>query len=210
MPNFYWNKPVHQSQYCISQPSVEPCSLDYAKMQCRVDSDITSEDSLITDMIVAARIVCEQYTKRAFITQTWVHNLDAFPFWRSWSTVGSAIQLIKPLVQSVTSIQYTDQGGNVDTLDPSLYTFDGYSEPGRISRNLLQPWPITAYVPNAVFITAVHGYGDSASDVPSPIIKAIAMHTAWQYRNRGDQDGATEPPAAIWALLDSVGFGGIW
>lgn len=210
MANFWWNKPVHQSSTCISQPAVEPVSLAQAKLQCRIDDDITQDDALLTGMITAARIVCENYIKRAFITQTWLHNLDDFPFWRNWTTVGNPVTLMKPPVQSVVSLVYLDQAGNSNTFDPSLYTLDNISEPARIIRNLAQPWPLTGFYPNAVQITAVHGYGDCPNDVPLPARQAILMHVTWQYRNRGDQDSQTDPPAAIWALLDSISFGGTW
>lgn len=210
MPNYWWNQVVHQSSKVIVEPAIEPITLAQAKVQCRIDDDITSEDDLITDMIVAARRHCEKYSKRAFITQTIQHNLDAFPFWRNWSLIGPPIQMLKPPVQSVVSLQYYDESGTLQTFDPTLYTFDGFSQPGRIVRNEIQPWPIVAFVPNAVQITAIHGYGDDPTDVPATIRKAILLHLAWQYRNRGDQEGTTAPPQAIYDLLDNESYGGVW
>jgi uncharacterized phiE125 gp8 family phage protein len=211
MANFYWNKPVHQSRQLVTPPAVEPVTLsDLPKVHIRIDSDITEEDDLLESMIVAARVHCESYSRRAFITQVWDFYLDAFPFWWTRSTIGPAITLIKAPVQTVQYVKYLDQGGNLVPLDASLYTVDTASEPGRIIRNNLQPWPIVGFIPNAVTVRLTCGYGDSGDDVPSPIRQAILMHTAWQYRNRGDQDNATVPPAAIYSLLDSVGFGGYW
>src|SRR5208282_6223196 len=61
----------------IVRPKVEPVTLAEAKKQCRVDSDF--DDDLIADDIVTARLDCENFTHRAFITQTWQLITDHFP-----------------------------------------------------------------------------------------------------------------------------------
>ncbi len=61
----------------ITRPAIEPITLAEAKKQCRVDSDF--DDDVIRDAIVGAREDCENFTHRAFITQTWQLITDHFP-----------------------------------------------------------------------------------------------------------------------------------
>jgi len=75
-------------------PSVEPVTLDQAKLHLRVDS--SDDNTLITALITTARQLAERETKRAFITQTWELHLDrALP----------EVEIPKPPLQSVDSIK---------------------------------------------------------------------------------------------------------
>ena len=63
------------SSYQITtEPATEPLTLTEAKEHLRVDG--TDEDTLITSIITVARKLCENYTNRAFITQTWTQTED--------------------------------------------------------------------------------------------------------------------------------------
>lgn len=53
---------------CVVAPTVEPVTLAEAREYLRVDNDI--EDTLITSLIKAARIWCENYTHQAYCQQT--------------------------------------------------------------------------------------------------------------------------------------------
>ena len=53
----------------VTAPSSEPVTLTEAKLYLRVDN--TTEDALISDLIVAARMDAEKYLKRSLISQTW-------------------------------------------------------------------------------------------------------------------------------------------
>ncbi|MEQ1790660.1 MAG: head-tail connector protein, partial [Rickettsiales bacterium] len=53
----------------ISAPATEPITLAEAKLYLRVDS--SSEDNLITDLIVAARMSAEAWLKNSLISQSW-------------------------------------------------------------------------------------------------------------------------------------------
>jgi len=55
-------------------PALEPVSLTEAKLHLRIDT--TAEDVLISSLIKAARQYCENYQRRAYITQTWELWLD--------------------------------------------------------------------------------------------------------------------------------------
>jgi uncharacterized phiE125 gp8 family phage protein len=156
-----------------TQPAVEPITLDEAKLNLRVDC--TAEDDLITALIVMARRWCEQYENRAYITQT----ITAKTFW-----LPSEIILPLPLLQSVTSIQYIDTGGDEQTLSSDLYDVDVFREPGRVTRAFNATYPSVRGDINGVTITYKAGYGDTAADVPQETKQAIQLFVAHLYENR--------------------------
>jgi uncharacterized phiE125 gp8 family phage protein len=156
-------------------PSVEPLSLAEAKSHLRVDD--TSEDTLITDIIVAARNYVENVTKRQLVTATWTHYLDAF---------AAEIRLPYPPLQSVTSVKYYDTGGSQQTLASAVYTTDTYRQRGRLVEAYGQTWPATQAIINAVAIEYVAGYGDAGSDVPSAIRQAMRLLIGHWHENRED------------------------
>jgi len=59
--------------------AVDPVSLAQAKNFLRVDG-FTDDDTLITGLISAATIACENFTRRSFITKGFLMTLDAFPY----------------------------------------------------------------------------------------------------------------------------------
>lgn len=59
--------------------AVDPVSLAQAKNFLRIDG-FTDDDSLITGLISAATIACENFTKRSFINKGFLMTLDAFPY----------------------------------------------------------------------------------------------------------------------------------
>lgn len=196
-------------------PSTEPVSLAEAKLHLRVDH--TSEDTLITALIRAARIYVEEWMRRALITQEWNAYLDCFPRC-------NYIQLPMPRLRSATSLSYTDTAG-VTTIwtasgDPSsldlvsgatvMAHVDTGLEPGRIVLAYGQSWPtatLRTSSPIAIHYTA--GYG-AASDVPENIKHAILLMIAHLYQNReavvvGDKSAIDSKPVqmAVNALLSS-------
>lgn len=75
-------------------PTVEPVSLDEAKLHLKVDS--ADDNALITALIKTARQLAEKETKRALITQTLQMYLDSAP---------AEIEIPRPPLQSVVSIK---------------------------------------------------------------------------------------------------------
>jgi uncharacterized phiE125 gp8 family phage protein len=211
----FFNQSIHSSLVQLTPPSVEPITLAQAKLQCRIDSDITADDALITGLIVAARKHAEFRQKRALVTQQWKYCLDTFPFFKSWSMLGSPITLPLPPVQTVDSVKYIDPAGNLDTLSTSLYSVDVFSQPARVCPVFSQPWPISnLYTPNSVQITFHCGYGlpsDSPATIPQTTIQAMLLMIGHWYRTReAVGDYGAEVPMAAEALLTVESFGGYW
>lgn len=158
-----------------SAPATEPVTLSEAKSHLRIDD--TSEDTLITALISAARQVCENITRRAFVTQTYRLYINNFPFSRR-------IVLPRAKLQSVTHIKYYDVNGNLQTLSDTNYYVDTYSEPGEVYLKDEFTWPIVQSGRiNAVEIEYVVGYG-VAANVPEAIKSAIKIYIAHLFEHR--------------------------
>ena len=124
----------------VTPPAVEPVSLDELKAHLRINADQNDEDALLQHYLTTARKYAENYTWRAFITQTWRVSFDCFP---------CKIEVPRPPLQEVTSIQYVDTAGDTQTLDEDLYQVDADSQPGRIIPAYGQSWPsIRNYLAN--------------------------------------------------------------
>lgn len=177
-----------------SAPASEPVSLAEMKLWLRVDD--TSDDALITSLIVTARESAEKFTKRAFINQTVETFIDRFPSRynsinypefteisrEAITNTRDYIQLVKLPVSAITTLEYYDTSDSINTFASSNYFLDAPS--GRIILKYSQSWPTSVRDKAAVKITATHGYGASASAVPSAIKDAIKMHVMRMYEKR--------------------------
>lgn len=167
-----------------TEPAIEPLSLNDAKLHLRVDG--TAEDTMISAYLQAARELCEEYTGRSLITQTWQLKLDDFPGnRRNPHYVDSVIELPRAApLQNVSSIQYIDANGATQTLDSDIYDVDTHSTPGRVILAYGKSWPSTRNQQHAVTVSYVTGYGDAASDVPERFVQAIRLLLGDWYENR--------------------------
>lgn len=167
----------------VTGPSTEPLTTALAKNHLRVDID--DDDTLIGNLITAARKYFEETSRRSLITQTWRLNLDEWP-------EGDEILLPRPPLQSVTSVVYKDSAGDSTTWSSDAYIVDTDSEPGRIVLAYGESWPSVTLLPaNPIVITYVAGYGDNASDVPEQMIQAIRLLIGHFYENREGTVGGT-------------------
>lgn len=179
----------------VSPPASEPVELAEAKAHLRVTS--SDEDDLITELIVAAREICEMTTGRSLITQTWRADFPCFP------VSGEALRLPHGPVQSVTSIYYYDDT-NADTLlASSVYKADLTEQLAKVRLAPDQYWPSVTRQSDAVRVTYEAGYGDDGIDVPRPILQAMLLLIGEWFRNReaSSERVARELPFAVTSLL---------
>lgn len=151
----------------VTGPVLEPLTLDEAKEHLRITID--DMDGYINSLIGDVRQEIENMTSRAFITQTWDYFVDCFP------GGGGAIEIPRPPLQSVTSVNYVDENGATQTLSTSVYTVDTDSEPGRVYLAFNESWPTVRDIRHAITIRFVAGYGVNPSSVPGPIKRAIRL-----------------------------------
>ncbi len=163
----------------ITEPTTEPITLDELRGQLGIaNSDDIARDSILTSNIRAARTWIESWTERALMTQSWGYYADAFPVINPCKPLSDGIDL-KLDLQSVSSIKYINQSGELTLLDPSQYQVDVIGS--RVLPGYGLSWPVTRLVPNAVQISHISGYA-SAVDVPEDIKKALKI-IAGQWEN---------------------------
>lgn len=153
---------------------MEPISAAEAKLHLRIDA--ADEDTLISALITAARVYCEGIQNRAYITQTLELSIDGFPW-------GRLIELPRPILQSVTSVKYTDVDGVEATFTDYVVDADSYL--GRIALKRDFNWPtVTLREIGAIKIQFVAGYGATAASVPAIVKQAMLLLIAYWYENR--------------------------
>jgi uncharacterized phiE125 gp8 family phage protein len=158
-----------------SQPAVEPVTLAEAKNWLKVIG--TTDDSLITMLIESTRQTLEDRLDLKFITQTVVQKID------KWPAHSVEFNLETYPVQSVTSIEYKTGTGTA-TFSTDQYTADTTRQPARIYLNEGATWPTLKAEQEAVSITFVAGYGDTADDVPVKLKQLLLHLLAYAYENR--------------------------
>jgi len=124
----------------VTQPDIEPVTLEEMKRHLRCFSGVTDEDDDITALIVAAREWVEDYSARALIDQTWrltidghlhgdrVLGFDAPRFiggfgrleWMHWMRRGEILLRRAPVIE-ITSFTSIDATGVVTDIDPAGY-----------------------------------------------------------------------------------------
>jgi uncharacterized phiE125 gp8 family phage protein len=179
----------------MSGPAVEPVSLSEAKAHCRVDSE--TEDTLISSLILAARLHIEQQLDLALISQSWSYYLDQWP-------ADDHVELpLAPLmyVQSVVTYNAADEATSVD---PADYSIDTASRRPRIAFNSGVGRPVPGRSVNGIEIAFTAGYGTTADDVHMPIRQALKMLIAHWYEAREPvviSQHAESVPATVASLI---------
>lgn len=189
-----------------SAPASEPVTTAELKSWLRIEH--SSDDTDIAALGLAARRLVESYLGRQLVTATWRLTLDGFPWPGGWAYLEvptlfpdpHTIRLPKAPLQSVTSVEYYDLTGTLQTLAADTYNVDAAHDPGRILLAMGKVWPVTQLRPGAVRVTFVAGYGNAAA-VPEELKLAIKMLAAHWYERRGDDDGQQELPLAVRSLL---------
>ena len=159
----------------ITPAAFEPVSLAEAKLALRIDSN--ADDSHIQSLIKAARVMAEEYLRRALVTQTWQLQYDLY--------APSVVNLPRGPVKSVTFVKVISSDWSETTISTNAYYLNAGKE------NLIFD---AAPMGQIVQIQYVCGYG-LPSDVPEPIRQGILAHVVGMYENRMENKGM--PDAAI-------------
>lgn len=165
----------------ITDAVEEPVTLAEAKLHLRVDH--SSDDQLITALIVAARQAAEERMQRSLLPQTWEKRLDLFP---------AGIELPRGPVTSITSVKFLDSAGVLQTLDPADYQLDSTSEfLGWLVPAVDVDWPDTQENINAVRVRYLAGWANPAA-VPGAIKQWILAMVGATYTHRELAASGTE------------------
>jgi len=153
-------------------PINEPVAAADVRAYLRMDS--TAYDTTLGNYTTMARRQAEEYTRRAFINQTWYLMLDS-------SEIGDIIKVPRPPLVSATITTYNDAGIPA-TQSAASYTVDTYSDPGRIYLNPGYTWNYTREL-NGMLIEFIAGYGATPATVPIDITMAITEAAALYYNS---------------------------
>lgn len=179
----------------ITAPIQEPVTLDELKSQLSIRDEIT--DDVIVRRIPEARQWAEQFTGRAFLTQTWEALLDAWP-------IDSIISLPRGPVQSITSVKYIDSAGASQTVDSADYKLASAGIMQRLLPAYGKTWSTARDEIESIQVRYIAGYGDSGEDVPGPIREAILLTVGhWLEHQAAIESGVriTRIPYAVEHLL---------
>jgi uncharacterized phiE125 gp8 family phage protein len=157
----------------IIPPATEPVTLTEAKAHLKIDT--ADEDALITTLITAARARAEWHTGRAFITQSWILRLDAWPH-------DGITEIPLPPLQVVSEVAVHTSDGVRTVLPSGAYWVDQASEPGRL---ILNDPPSRLRGRDCLEIAFTAGYGAA---VPAAVREAILEIIADLYTHRGDEN----------------------
>lgn len=176
----------------VVEPPVEPLSLADMYGQCRLDPEDSPpthpDDDLLQRCITAARVHCEERTRRAFVQQTIRLSVDAFP-----RSCYSYIELLRPPLIEVQSVQYYDVDNELQTVDSADYFTTDDLVP-RLMFVTTFGFPCTYHRNDAVRITYVVGYppegsppDDYIANIPATLKQAMLLLAADLYENREGQ-----------------------
>tara|TARA_R110002110_G_scaffold112837_1_gene280290 strand:- start:356 stop:934 length:579 start_codon:yes stop_codon:yes gene_type:complete len=157
----------------ITAAATYPVSLTETKLHLKVD--IGTDDTLITNLIIAATELSEEYTNRFFI-ETIIKQ--------TCSNFNELKELYKSPVISVTSVVYYDSNNAIQVLANTEYVVNNEFEPCQINLADTKSYPNITTRVDAVNSVYKVGYGASANDVPHTIKQAILLTIGNWYENR--------------------------
>lgn len=170
----------------ILAPTVEPVTIEEVYNHTSTDADFAD---FLTPLIARARKRFEQRTGRLLVQQTWQFALPKF---------ANVIELPYAPLQSITSVKYLDNQGQLVTIDPAEYRVVDHGIKATLTPKLGGSWPAPGYkVADAVQIECVLGHApvaNSAIDINNIIDpdkynlakQAILVLIADWFRNRED------------------------
>lgn len=170
------------------QPTAQAVPLADLKLHLRVTHD--AEDALILAVLAAAVSDGEHLTNRQWLQATRVLTMDAFP------ADDGPVELPRPPLQSVTSVQYVDLDGVTQTMDATDYQLDNSSGtmPAKLYPGYGMTWPETRDQFGAVTITYVCGWPQAPesadpdavdiADLPPGIVAWLKLRAADRYAQR--------------------------
>ncbi len=167
-----------------------------AQAKAHLKVDVTEDDTIIDNIILAATQSCEIFTNQYFIDTVVTQYSDTWDgFYR----------LYKSPVSAITHVKYYDSDDSLQTLASSNYILDGTSKPARIGIAIDGELPNLSNRINAVEVKYTVGYGAESTDVPEGIRQAVLLTIGNWYENRQSVitgRTATELPLSSQYLLE--------
>ena len=192
----------HRGHRLMTGPAIEPVTPDELRAITKTDS-ATLGDSEANMLIHAARNYLEEITGIAFITQSWLLQLDHWPGHQEawWDGVrdghanlllgGRAfpVKLPRYPLQSIVSIKTYDDANNEMTINVSdFFVVDTASYPGRMALRFGMTWPIATREIDAIRIEYQAGFGNGMGSIPPILRDAVLTLASYYHDHRGECD----------------------
>lgn len=172
----------------ITPSNAEPVTLDEAKLFLNQPYD--DDDDYIKELIETAREYCEEYQRRAYITQTWELALEKFHYGGldtlNNRKITDVIEIPFGSLQKINSFTWRDAYGTVTELTENIdYIVSARGIIGRVCPPFGKIFPASALWPlDPIVINFTCGYGDTPDKVPRKVKQAMKMLIAHWYGNR--------------------------
>jgi len=169
----------------VTDPSVgEVISLAEAKAHLRVETDV--EDSLIGSLIRVAREHLESVAGLSLLDQGFRLFLDDWP-------KAHAILIRKHPVNTLDAVIVYDAEGLPEEVDLSMVRLDLSRRPARLVVSGIRA---PARIVNGIEVEFTAGFGESGTEVPDALKRAMLVHVAAMYELRGGI-GIGQQPATV-------------
>lgn len=170
--------PLDAVHHFVIGDVLKPVTLSDAKRNLNIDTDETTDDYYIAQLITEARQETERMLDRKLITQTVTEYFNDWPDSR-------ALVLPYGNLQSVTSLKYRDEDGDWQTVSTDDYVVETADDPGRIVLDDDADWPTaTLYESKPIEVVYDCGYGSTFGSVPFAIRRAIMLLVNEWYESR--------------------------
>lgn len=197
-----------------SPPLITPIDVDGAKAHSRILGR-DNQDDYILDTIKEATDFLENETLLTLCSTGYSMTMDRFPTYFGtklypYDFVNSTFSLPRNPVTGISSIQYMDVLGVVQTLNPSQYQLGLSRWPARVVPVQGQVWPFTNYFTiESVSINFTAGYS-SVNAIPARYKRAVKYLFAHFYENREPiaEKGQTEIPVTLQRIINSMRYAG--
>ena len=193
------------SMKLITPPTVEPVTVADVKTYAHIDH--ATDDSIIAKWIKTARILAENYQRRAYYEQVWELSFDDFP--------ELPLLIPRPPLVSIDFIHYYDSDDVMTNMDLTEFIIDINHEPGRIDHAYNQIWPSEILRPiDAVRIRYTCGYqlmysttttwAPDNTPIPENVMDAIYLYCTYRNENRAGE--VEKVPQQFYDLLNQDCF----
>ncbi len=157
-------------------PTNEPITLDQVKANSGITH--TTDDAYINDEVIPqVRDYVEQSGRLALTKATWQQSFDEFPR-------HNYLWLDRWPAQMVVNIDYTDTGGDPQTMPGTDYSLTPERAPPAVILNAGKTWPTALRRPGMVVVVFDAGFGDDWQAVPKSLHRACLMLASYWYAQR--------------------------
>lgn len=181
--------------YTVSSETISeelPVAIEDARAQLRMD-DLRHDDEYLMLLIRAQCDIIERSYQCSLLNKTVTENHRQFPL---SSITPMVIAGLWP-IGSITSVQYYDSAGTLQTWASSEYTTNISSGCVTIMPKSNYTYPSDLAVrPDAVQITYVAGYGTSSASIPDSVRLGLLSRIGRAYTNREDS------PEQVFSMSD--------